>query len=111
MQQMELIPGPTSVSVVYYATDLRNIKIGTTINPKRRGGELRSFMLLTIPGGELEESRQHRMWDRYRIGASEWFCPGDDLMLWLAVQLMVPGRGRELAVLRKVILDNKRAAA
>ena len=23
------------------------------------------------------------MWRRYQIGTSEWFCPGDDLLLWL----------------------------
>lgn len=112
MHQLSLVDvQPVGTEVVYYATDLYNIKIGRTISPRRRGGELRVEMLHTIPGGQLEERRHHRMWARYRIAKSEWFHPGDDLLLWLVVQLVKDGRTRELGVLRQMILDIKRGVA
>jgi hypothetical protein len=112
MLQLSLVDvESTPVEVVYYATDGCNIKIGRTVSPRRRGGELRATMLLTIPGSELEERRQHRMWARYRIGKSEWFHPADDLLLWLVVRLVGEGRTKELGVLRHMILDLKRPVA
>lgn len=110
--QLALVASPNTLTeVVYYATDMCNIKIGRTISPRRRGGELRVDMLLTIPGSQLEERRHHRMWSRFRIAKSEWFRPGDDLLLWLTAELVKDGRVRELGVLRQLILDTKRATA
>lgn len=112
MRQLSLVEMPeTAAEVVYYATDLYNIKIGRTISPRRRGGELRVEMLYTIPGSDFEERRHHRMWARYRIAKSEWFRPGDDMLLWLMVQLVGEGHPRELGILRQMILDIKRGEA
>lgn len=102
---------PLSTERVYYATDFCNIKIGRSVSPRRRGGELRVEMLYTLPGGTFEEKRHHRMWDRFRIGNSEWFRPGDDLLLWLVVQLTNDGRTHELHAVKTVILNHKRTAA
>jgi len=104
-------PPPTATEVVYYATDGYNIKIGRTNSPRRRGGELRVQMLHTIPGGQLDEARHHRMWRHYRLTGSEWFRPGDELLLWLTTELVVNGKTRELAILRQLILNTKRASA
>jgi hypothetical protein len=110
--QLALVDAPLIGSeVVYYATDGYNIKIGRTISPRRRGGELRVEMLHTIPGGELEERRHHRMWKDCRIAKSEWFRPTDDLLLWLFTELTREGRTRELGILRQLTVDTKRAAA
>ena len=112
MIQLALVDAQLAATeVVYYATDMYNIKIGRTISPRRRGGELRVEMLHTIPGSQLEERRHHRMWAKYRIAKSEWFRPGDELLLWLTVELVKDGRTRELGVLRQLILDSKRGAA
>ncbi len=110
MLQLSLVDAPTTdVEVVYYATDMCNIKIGRTISPRRRGGELRVDMLHTIPGGDFEERRHHRMWDRYRVARSEWFRPGDELLLWLVVQIAKDNKPREMAIMRRLILEAKRS--
>lgn len=111
VMQLALVDLPVMAEVVYYATDGCNVKIGRTISPRRRGGELRVEMLHTIPGSELEERRHHRMWSRFRIARSEWFRPGDELLLWLAAEMVKADRHYELGVLRQLILDTKRAAA
>jgi hypothetical protein len=105
------VPPTTPVEVVYYATEGCLIKIGRTSSPRRRGGELKVDMLLTIPGGDFEERRHHRMWAKYRIGKSEWFRPGDELLLWLATRLLGNGPSREAAILGHMILGLKRRAA
>lgn len=89
MTQLSLLPNlpKATTEVVYYATDLCNIKIGRSVNPRRRGGELRAEMLLTFPGGQFEERRHQRMWRQYRIGASEWFRADSELLLWLDLQI------------------------
>lgn len=112
MLQMALIDIPsTSTEVVYYATDYCNIKIGRSISPRRRGGELKAQMLYTTPGGDFEERRHHKMWAKYRIGRSEWFRPSDELLLWLVLQLVSEGRTWELAMLRQLIAEIKGLAA
>jgi hypothetical protein len=94
---------------VYYATDMCNIKIGRTRSPKRRGGQLRVDMLLTFEGGELDERRHHRMWQRYRIGTSEWFRATPELLLWLTRQ--VEPNTYAAAVLDRLIYAVMRGAA
>ncbi len=86
---------------VYYGTDGCNIKIGRSGSRRRRGGELKITMLLAFPGGRFEERRHHKMWEKCRIGDSEWFRPADELLLWITTQL--EPRGRELAVLQELI--------
>jgi hypothetical protein len=89
MTQLALLPpvSVTPVSSVYYGTDMCNIKIGRSTSPRRRGGELRVQMLLTFDGGDFEERRHHRMWQKYRIGKSEWFRADPELLLWLALNI------------------------
>ena len=111
MSQLSLIDVPTTTEVVYYATDMCNIKIGRTTNRRRRGGELKVAMLLTFDGGDFEERRHHKMWDRYRIGTSEWFRPGDDLLLWLATQLLGRERSQESKVLQILVRGVKSRVA
>lgn len=98
------------LSRVYFAHDWCNIKIGKSITPMRRvGGQLRISMMFTVPGGLPEERRYHAMWDKYRIGRSEWFTAGDDLLLWLA--LNAPDEHGRVAVRTFVYsLKQKRAA-
>ena len=103
MSQLSLIDVPTVAEVAYYGTDFCNVKIGKTNNRRRRGGELKIAMLLTFDGGEAAERRHQRMWDRYRIGTSEWFRPGDDLLLWLATQLLGRERSQESKVLQALV--------
>jgi hypothetical protein len=86
---------------VYYGTDGCNIKIGLSGSVRRRGGELKITILLAFPGGLLDERRHHKMWEKYRIGDSEWFRPADELLLWITTQ--IEPRSRELAALQHVI--------
>jgi len=111
VSQPTLVDVPTTgPSVVYYATDFGNIKIGRTSSPRRRGGELKVEMLLTFVGGEVEERRHQRMWSAHRIGNSEWFRPADDLLLWLAAHV-VGGPPRRAAVLSQLIIGLKQRRA
>lgn len=111
MRQLTLLDIPVRTGVVYYATDLCNIKIGRTNNPRRRGGELKVTSLLTFPGGETEERRHHRMWARYRIGSSEWFRPADELLLWLATAILDGSSSAEAKTLVHLVRGLKRAVA
>lgn len=86
---------------VYYATDGYNIKIGTTTDLDRRGGELKVTFILTFLGGVFEERRHQKMWGAYRIGDTEWFRPRDELLLWITTQL--EPRGPEFAALQMII--------
>lgn len=103
MTQMTLAgePAPDDDNdFVYYGTDGVHIKIGHSVDHKRRGGELRIHMLLRFPGGELEERRHQRMWREYRL-YGEWYSAADELMLWITTQ--IEPRTRELAVVQGVI--------
>lgn len=73
------------LSRVYFAHDWCNVKMGRSISPRRRGGELRVVMMFDLPGGLEEERIHHRRWDKYRIGKSEWFQASDELLLWLSL--------------------------
>lgn len=111
MTQMTLCELPAPPAVCYFATDGVNVKIGHSCDARRRGGELRATMLLTIPGGELEERRQHAKWRHLRIGNSEWFRPGNRLLLWIIDQLAkdTPS-ARELRIVGEMIVERDRAA-
>ncbi len=113
MTQMTLLemPAPVTTSVCYFATDGLNIKIGHSNDARRRGGELRATMLLTIPGGELEERRQHAKWRHCRIGNSEWFRPNGRLLLWLIGELAKDtAHARELRIIGEILTECDRAA-
>jgi hypothetical protein len=111
MRQMSLLDVPKATEVVYYATDMCNIKIGRTINHRRRGGELKVAMLLTFDGDSSVERRHHKMWAKYRIGNSEWFRPGDDILLWLSAHLLTAGRAQEAKALQCLVRGVKSRAA
>lgn len=74
-----------SISKCYYATDWANVKIGRTLNPRRRGGELRATMLYVFDGDLQVERQHHAMWAAHRIGTSEWFRPVPQILHWLAL--------------------------
>lgn len=97
----------TSAAFVYFATDLCNIKIGWSNSPRRRGGELQTHMLHSIPGSRGDERRHQRRWARYRIGNSEWFRPGGQLMLWLVTQLQQTNNPQALATVEEVIRSHE----
>ena len=105
------MPAPVSTCVCYFATDGLNIKIGHSVDARRRGGELRATMLLTIPGGEFEERRQHAKWRHCRIGKSEWFRPDGRLLLWLIRELgKDSAHARELGIIGEILTERDRAA-
>lgn len=74
--------------VVYYALIGRYIKIGTTAVLEKRMGELKTDALLaTEPGWFDLEQHRHRQFSHLkarredgRIGRSEYFEPGEDLL-------------------------------
>lgn len=111
MDQLTLCDVPAPPVVCYFATDGLNIKIGHSNDARRRGGELKMTVLHTIPGGELEERRQHSKWRHLRIGNSEWFRPGDRLLLWLINELAKDTpHARELNIIGQIIGERNRAA-
>ena len=110
MTQMTLCEVPAPATVCYFATDGLNIKIGHSCDARRRGGELRATMLLTIGGGEVEERRQHAKWRHLRIGNSEWFRPGNRLLLWLIMELAKDTpNARELRIIGEIITARDQA--
>jgi hypothetical protein len=82
--------------MVYFAqTPTGSIKIGTTEDIEARlawlkhhyGAEL--ALLATIPGGRDEEAGIHARFDHHRIGRTEQFRPGADLMEFIGKPLLV----------------------
>ncbi|MFG2352597.1 GIY-YIG nuclease family protein [Streptomyces sp. NPDC048521] len=64
---------------VYFMRRERLIKIGTTLNPRRRAQELNGTILAKCLGSYTEEAQPHAKFaDLRRHG--EWFEPGADLM-------------------------------
>lgn len=110
MTQLTLVGGPgPDPGRVYYMTDGYNIKIGYTAREaRRRGGELKTEVIYSTPGTQLDERRHHRMWAKYRIDSTEWFRPSDELLLWLFVQVSGDRPTRALATLRQVSFNHKR---
>lgn len=96
------------LSKVYFGTDWCNVKIGRSVNPRRRGGELRISILWTVGGGLAEEQSYHRMWASRRIGQSEWFRPNDEMLLWLALNAP-DDRARQMV--RSLVVSLKRGHA
>lgn len=104
------------MSYVYYGTDGLNIKIGfTSREPRRRGGELRLRMILTVPGTIFDERRLHSQWRHLRIGNSEWYRPGPRLLLsiqeQLARQCQCAAAQEGLHVLREMLSNEPQVAA
>ncbi len=106
------VPAPRG-EVVYYVTDGCYIKIGRTKSLRRRGGELRTQMIYSLPGGPVEEREHHRMWAANRIGSSEWFRVSEDLLLWLFARTYGQHHMREVGVIRHLALalERERVAA
>lgn len=72
-------------SRVYFFTNAgrTEIKIGVSKDVRRRAGQLETDVILSISGTERDETLQHKMWRGYRQGRSEWFLPGENLLLYL----------------------------
>lgn len=68
-------------SVVYYAKIGQYVKIGTTINMKRRmAGLAMDAVLATEPGGVELESQRHREFAEFRAIRREYFWPQPRLL-------------------------------
>lgn len=76
---------------VYFITDGRYIKIGTTkIGAEKRlkqlntGSPLRLYLLGYITGGKEKEKELHKKFQQYKVrNNGEWFSPEDDLINYL----------------------------
>lgn len=78
---------PPRIDVVYYLRFEDRVKIGTTVNPRRRLARIRHHELLAFErGGRLLEHRRHEQFadDRF-TPASEWFRRSAALTEHLAV--------------------------
>lgn len=82
------MPAKEAPGLVYFAWSAPYIKIGYTERElKRRGGELKVQMFLSVPGSRLDEKRLHRIYGSCRMGGGEWFWPDARLvadLFWLA---------------------------
>lgn len=66
--------------IVYYLQFGDRIKIGTTINLRRRLGEIpHDRVLATEPGGHSVETKRHKQFGAERI-TGEWFEPSERLL-------------------------------
>jgi hypothetical protein len=71
---------------VYYLSDADRIKIGFTIDWSRRQKQYRThraggLTLLALElGYQSDETKLHRKFKRYRIGDTDWFHPGPELL-------------------------------
>lgn len=72
---------PTGLSEgwVYFMRRERLIKIGTTLNPRRRAQELNGTILAKCLGSYTEEAQLHAKFAALRRHG-EWFEPGPELM-------------------------------
>lgn len=89
MTQATLMPElPAARGGTYYMTDGIRIKIGYTDRPpRRRGGELKTEMLLFIPGPPSTEDVEHMRWAELRMGSTEWFNISFGLVRWLTARM------------------------
>lgn len=71
-------------SFVYFIRREKLIKIGYSIDPVRRAGDLGGVVLATIPGERQVERSMHLMFAHLR-DHGEWFRPGDDLLAYINV--------------------------
>lgn len=85
MTELSLITAAATGQRVYVAWDGgAHIKIGTSADVARRGGDLRVRPILSLPGGDAEERRFHRMFASSRLPRNrEWYWPSDRLMVCL----------------------------
>ena len=78
-----------------HATDGGAIKIGTAVDVDRRQKQLECLygqplqVLKVRPGGEPEERAMHERFKAHRIGRTEQFRPGHDLMEFLGQPVLV----------------------
>ena len=84
------------MSLVYFAqTPTGSIKIGCTKNLKARLDHLKSrygaelSLLATMPGDRSTESEIHGRFNHLRLGTTEQFRPGRDLMDFIGKPLLV----------------------
>jgi hypothetical protein len=88
------------------------IKIGSSGDVQRRGGELDVIILWTTPGGELLERRLQRQWKMHRINHGEWFWPHPRLLLWITCKMIdAEASRRQLAALATLIRNVMRGRA
>lgn len=98
---------------IYFMTDGVRIKIGYTERPpRRRGGELKTEVIYTVPGDELAERREHKRWSANRIGMTEWFEADHTILVWLALRVHLSTDGSAVRALEWLAhnLDRKKAA-
>jgi hypothetical protein len=72
---------PPRVDVVYYIRYRERVKIGTSANPRQRLSALVHEELLAFERGDRRlEQRRHAEFHHLRVGTSEWFRAGEDLL-------------------------------
>jgi len=82
------------------------VKIGFTRNMGLRlevistSHYLPMSLLYALAGGRALEKQIHRIWDRHRIGATEWFEPAPEILEWFAKMK----EGREAGELEEALL-------
>jgi hypothetical protein len=91
--QLTLLPGYEDqdpfTSQIYWMSDGIRMKIGYSERPpKRRGGELKTEVIYTMPGDMAAERAEHKRWSASRIGISrEWFEATRVMLVWLALRI------------------------
>lgn len=83
-QESEPVRGPFNApraAVVYYVLVGALVKIGTTVDIKRRMNAYppTAELLVTEPGGRHVEAQRHREFNEYLAAGKEWFHPGPRL--------------------------------
>lgn len=118
MTQLAMLPGmrelDRTAGRVYFMTDGVRIKIGYTERPpRRRGGELKTEIIYTLPGNELAERREHARWAANRIGTTEWFEADHAILVWLALRVQPSTDAAAVRAIEWLAhnLDRRRVAA
>ena len=80
--------------MIYFIHDFKKerIKIGYSLNPTKRRGELKYYrgvskllrLLAVIPGTLKQEKELHKRFEACRVGKTEWFRMSDDLCCYIS---------------------------
>lgn len=86
MDQLSLFPhnAPTGgTSFIYAGVRGGQIKIGVSMNPRRRAQQLGITLLRVDPGDATVERALHRRFRAARIDR-EWFMPSNEVLSWIS---------------------------
>jgi hypothetical protein len=110
--QLSLVPElPDRLCRCYFGTEGRLVKIGSSINVKRRGGQLGITILFSLTGDHTTEQRYQDMWAKHRVhGAREWYWPDTELIEWLITRTD-PTNAKAVAAIQRLIRNKHRREA